>query len=199
MGTALIVEDHPDQAQMVAGLLRFRNFDPIVAGTGEAGLKLARERTPDVVILDLMLPDISGFDVCRQLRSDRATMLTPIVMLTALGDATNRVQGFRVGANAYVTKPYGMQELIEAINAARAWRSHIEAAEWTQSRERIREGDGPGGCSLLACWEREFGCSPQVAGIPEILVRASRTSRLPTRMHSRASALLAMPPVLVAM
>jgi DNA-binding response OmpR family regulator len=127
MGTALIVEDHPDQAQMVAGLLRFRNFEPIVAGTGEAGLKLAREHRPDVVILDLMLPDISGFDVCRQLRSDRATMLTPVVMLTALGDATNRVQGFRVGANAYVTKPYGMQELIDAINAARAWRSQIEA------------------------------------------------------------------------
>jgi DNA-binding response OmpR family regulator len=73
-----------------------------------------------------MLPDISGFDVCRRLRSDRATMLTPVVMLTALGDATNRVQGFRVGANAYVTKPYGMQELIDAIAAARAWRSNIE-------------------------------------------------------------------------
>jgi DNA-binding response OmpR family regulator len=126
MGTALIVEDHPDQAQMVAGLLRFRNFEPIVAGTGEAGLTLAREHAPDVVILDLMLPDISGFDVCRRLRSDRATMLTPVVMLTALGDATNRMQGFRVGANAYVTKPYGIQDLIDAINAARAWRSNID-------------------------------------------------------------------------
>jgi DNA-binding response OmpR family regulator len=126
MGTALIVEDHPDQAQMVAGLLRFRNFEPIVAGTGELGLKLAQEHSPDVVILDLMLPDISGFDVCRRLRSDRATMLTPVVMLTALGDATNRMQGFRVGANAYVTKPYGMQDLIDAIAAARAWRSAIE-------------------------------------------------------------------------
>jgi DNA-binding response OmpR family regulator len=126
MGKALIVEDHPDQAQMVAGLLRFRNFEPLVAGTGEAGLRLAREHAPDVVILDLMLPDISGFDVCRRLRSDRATMLTPVVMLTALGDATNRVQGFRVGANAYVTKPYGMQDLIDAISAARTWRTNIE-------------------------------------------------------------------------
>jgi DNA-binding response OmpR family regulator len=126
MGTALIVEDHPDQAQMVAGLLRFRNFEPIVAGDGETGLKLARTLSPDVVILDLMLPDISGFDVCRRLRSDRATMLTPIVMLTALGDATNRMQGFRVGANAYVTKPYGIQDLIDAIATARAWRSEID-------------------------------------------------------------------------
>jgi DNA-binding response OmpR family regulator len=107
-------------------LLRFRNFEPVVAGDGESGLKLARAMSPDVVILDLMLPDISGFDVCRRLRSDRSTMLTPIVMLTALGDATNRMQGFRVGANAYVTKPYGIQDLIDAISAARAWRSEID-------------------------------------------------------------------------
>src|SRR4051794_11752849 len=126
MGTALIVEDHPDQAQMVAGLLRFRSFEPIVAGTGELGLKLAHEHSPDVVILDLMLPDISGFDVCRRLRSDRSTMLTPVVMLTALGDATNRMQGFRVGANAYVTKPYGIQDLIDAIETARTWRQEID-------------------------------------------------------------------------
>ncbi len=126
MGTALIVEDHPDQAQMVAGLLRFNNFEPIIAGTGESGLELARKHSPDVVILDLMLPDISGFDVCRRLRIDRATMLTPVVMLTALGDATNRLQGFRVGANAYVTKPYGIKDLIDAIASARAWRTEIE-------------------------------------------------------------------------
>lgn len=126
MGTALIVEDHPDQAQMVAGLLRFNNFEPMIAGTGESGLTLARQHSPDVVILDLMLPDISGFDVCRRLRSDRATMLTPVVMLTALGDATNRLQGFRVGANAYVTKPYAIQDLIDAIATARAWRSEID-------------------------------------------------------------------------
>src|SRR3954471_5398522 len=118
MGTALIVEDHPDQAMMVAGLLRYQNFEPMVAGTGELGLKMARDHSPDVVLLDLMLPDISGFDVCRRLRSDRATMLTPIVMLTALGDATNRLQGFRVGANAYVTKPYGLDELMDAVAAA---------------------------------------------------------------------------------
>jgi DNA-binding response OmpR family regulator len=126
MSTALIVEDHPDQAQMVAQVLRLRAYEPILAETGETGLRLARERRPDVVVLDLMLPDINGFDVCRQLRSDRETMLTPVVMLTALGDAENRVRGFRVGANAYVTKPYGIDELIRAISAARDWRRAIE-------------------------------------------------------------------------
>ena len=60
-----------------------------------------------MILLDLMLPDINGFDVCRRLRTDRATMLIPVVMLTALNDVQHRVHGFRVGANAYVTKPYG--------------------------------------------------------------------------------------------
>ena len=126
MGTALIVEDHIDQAEMVARLLRFHDYVPIIAETGESGLEMARRLAPDVILLDLMLPDINGFDVCRRLRSDRATMLTPVVMLTALGDSENRLRGFRVGANAYVTKPYGMQELFEAISAARAWRADIE-------------------------------------------------------------------------
>ena len=76
-----------------------------------------------------MLPDINGFDVCRRLRTDRDTMLTPVVMLTALGDAANRIQGFRVGANAYVTKPYGIEELFEAIATARAWRAGMEQAQ----------------------------------------------------------------------
>lgn len=126
MGRALIVEDHPDQAEMVARLLRLHDYEPIVAENGETGLELARTCDPDVVVLDLMLPDINGFDVCRLLRSERATMLTPVVMLTALGDYDNRRHGFRVGANAYVTKPYGIQDLVDAIAAARSWRDEME-------------------------------------------------------------------------
>ena len=127
MGTALIVEDHPEQAELVARILRLRNYEPIVAEDGETGLRLARERIPDVVLLDLMLPDINGFDVCRRLRTDRATMMIPVVMLTALNDVQHRVHGFRVGANAYVTKPYGVDDLFEAIAAARAWRDEHRA------------------------------------------------------------------------
>jgi DNA-binding response OmpR family regulator len=126
MSRALIVEDHHDQAEMVARLLKLRDYESILAGTGEQGLRLAREHFPDVVLLDLMLPDINGFDVCRQLRSDRSTMLTPIVMLTALGDSENRMNGFRVGANAYVSKPYGIEDLFHAISAARAWRAGMD-------------------------------------------------------------------------
>ena len=126
MGTALIVEDHPEQADLVSRILRLREYRPIVAEDGESGLRLAREQHPDVMLLDLMLPDINGFDVCRRLRTDAATRLIPVVMLTALNDVQHRVHGFRVGANAYVTKPYGVDDLFEAIAAARAWRTSME-------------------------------------------------------------------------
>jgi len=126
MATALIVEDHPEQAGLVARILRMREFEPIIAEDGNTGLRLAREHLPDVLLLDLMLPDINGFDVCRQLRLDRSTMLIPVVMLTALNDMQHRVHGFRVGANAYVTKPYGVDELFQAISAARAWHASMQ-------------------------------------------------------------------------
>jgi DNA-binding response OmpR family regulator len=126
MGTALIVEDHPEQADLVSRILRLRDYQPILAEDGESGLRLAREQHPDVMLLDLMLPDINGFDVCRRLRTDPATRLIPVVMLTALNDVQHRVHGFRVGANAYVTKPYGVDALFEAIATARAWRASME-------------------------------------------------------------------------
>src|SRR5262245_48818433 len=126
MHPALIVEDDPDQAELAAQLVRRRHFDPVVADTGSAGLKLARQLHPDVVLLDLMLPDVDGFDVCKRLRGDRDTMATPIVMVTALGGDANRRKGFRVGANAYVTKPYDADELYEAIGMARAWKRNLE-------------------------------------------------------------------------
>jgi DNA-binding response OmpR family regulator len=126
MATALIVEDHPEQADLVASILRLRNYQPILADNGEAGLRLARQCSPDVMLLDLMLPDINGFDVCRRLRTDPETRLIPVVMLTALNDVQHRVHGFRVGANAYLAKPYGVDDLFEAISAAQAWRASME-------------------------------------------------------------------------
>ncbi|MGA2702606.1 MAG: response regulator [Isosphaeraceae bacterium] len=126
MATALIVEDYPDQASLVARILRTCDFESIIAEDGKTGLRLARLHLPDVLLLDLMLPDINGFDVCRQLRQDRSTMLIPVVMLTALSDMQHRVHGFRVGANAYVAKPFGLDDLFEAISAARSWRVSLE-------------------------------------------------------------------------
>ncbi len=124
--TALIVEDDPDQAELVSRLVRLRKFDPIVVGTGSSALEMARTLQPSVVLLDLMLPDASGFDICRSLRGDRETMLLPIVMLTALDDAKNRTHGYRVGANAYISKPYHPEALFQAISTACKWRTELE-------------------------------------------------------------------------
>jgi DNA-binding response OmpR family regulator len=126
MSRALIVEDDADQASMVARLLRHHSIEPEIASDGATALRLVSSQVFDVVLLDVMLPDVSGFEICRRVRSDARTMLTPIVMLTALGDLDHRIGGFRVGANAYVTKPYGMEEILRAIETARDWRAELE-------------------------------------------------------------------------
>src|SRR5262249_172575 len=125
--TVLIIEDHPEQAGLLARILRMRmDLEPLVAEDGRNGLRLARKHLPDILLADIMLPDINGFDVCRQLRMDRDTMLIPVVMVTALNDMQHRVHGFRVGANAYLTKPYGVVELFKAIESAENWRARME-------------------------------------------------------------------------
>ena len=107
MPTALIVEDDPDQAEMAARFLRYRDFETDIAGTGGDGLSKARAMKPDLILLDLMLPDTTGFDVCRGLRTDRETMLTPVVMVTALGDEVNeaaRIEACATGGLALASK-----------------------------------------------------------------------------------------------
>ena len=121
LAIALIIEDHADQADMLARLLRLHHYEAHIASTGEEGLRMVREYLPDVVLLDLMLPDINGFEVCKHLRADTRTMLTPVVIVTALSDADHRRNGFRVGANAYLTKPYGIPDLLKALETARLW------------------------------------------------------------------------------
>ena len=123
----LIVEDHPEQAQLVMRIVRFKyNAEITIQRDGRDAVEWARKQRPDLVLLDLMLNDINGFDVCRLLREHKETLLTPIVILTALSDAQHRVHGFRVGANAYVCKPYSVDDLFEAIESALNWRARME-------------------------------------------------------------------------
>ncbi|QDV34166.1 response regulator [Tautonia plasticadhaerens] len=125
METALIVEDDPDQAEMAASFLRLQRIEPRTAFDGLSGVELASERRPDLVLLDLMLPDIDGFEVCRRLRSLPGAIDLPVVMVTALHGDEYRKLGFRVGANAYLTKPYGPSDLYQAIDLARSWRDSL--------------------------------------------------------------------------
>lgn len=117
MALILIVDDEADLAQLVAFNLQQAGLETAVAATGQRALELARARTPDAILLDLMLPDIAGKEVCRQLRVEVATRHVPIVMLTARGEEADRIEGFEVGADDYVTKPFSPRELVLRIKA----------------------------------------------------------------------------------
>jgi two-component system, OmpR family, phosphate regulon response regulator PhoB len=117
MAQILVVEDEPDIHQVLDYNLRLAGHDVVVATRGQEGLRLARERKPDLVLLDLMLPDISGTEVCRALKDDPATRGMPIMMVTARGEEIDRVVGFELGADDYVTKPFSVRELVLRIRA----------------------------------------------------------------------------------
>ena len=117
-GTILIVDDEPDITATLSFNLEREGFRTATAERGyEALEKASAEPRPDLIILDLMLPDISGTDVCRQLRQNAETRRIPILMLTARGDDIDRVVGFEVGADDYVVKPFSVRELVLRIKA----------------------------------------------------------------------------------
>jgi len=111
----LIVEDEPDLVRGLRDALEFEGFDVIAAGMGHEGVRMAREHGPDLVLLDLMLPDMNGFSVCEQIRAENPTI--PIIMLTARSQESDKIRGLEVGADDYVTKPFSVGELVARINA----------------------------------------------------------------------------------
>lgn len=115
----LIVEDDRPLAEVLAYNLRQAGYDVLVSHDGQDGLTQARLKTPDVVILDVMLPVIDGLEVCRRLRADPATKDLLIVMLTAKAEETDEIVGFSLGADDYVTKPFSVKVLLERIKALR--------------------------------------------------------------------------------
>ncbi|MGD2044104.1 MAG: response regulator transcription factor [Acidimicrobiia bacterium] len=131
----LIVEDEPGLAESVRYALESEGFDVMVAATGLNGLEVARTAGPDLVLLDLMLPEMSGLDVCRQIR---ASSDVPIIMLTAKDSEADKVTGLELGADDYMTKPFSMRELIARV------RAHLRRASKTgllaESNEVLRGG-----------------------------------------------------------
>jgi two-component system, OmpR family, response regulator RegX3 len=110
----LIIEDEPGLAESVRYSLESEGFEVTVAATGFSGLDLARRTSPDLVLLDLMLPEMSGLDVCRQIRMSSDV---PIIMLTAKDSEADKVTGLELGADDYMTKPFSMRELIARVRA----------------------------------------------------------------------------------
>ncbi len=113
----LIIEDDSDIAELVEYNLRQEKFGVETAKSGADGLHKARRLAPDLIILDLMLPDMTGLEICRSLKSDAKTKATPVLMLTAKGEEVDRIVGFEVGADDYMTKPFSPRELVLRVKA----------------------------------------------------------------------------------
>lgn len=113
----LVVDDEAVLVETIAYNLEQAGYQVITASDGASALEAAKRENPDVIILDVMLPEVDGLEVCRQLRKETSTSTTPIMMLTARGDEIDKVVGLEVGADDYVTKPFGRRELLARVRA----------------------------------------------------------------------------------
>ncbi|HEY1764130.1 MAG TPA: response regulator [Opitutaceae bacterium] len=125
----LVVDDEPDALEVLGFKLREAGYAPIFAKDGSRALSIARDEHPDLIVLDLMLPEVDGLEVCKILRRDPMTGTIPIIMLTARAAEMDRVLGLELGADDYVTKPFSPRELLIRIR---------------KQLSRIRAGDEPG-------------------------------------------------------
>jgi DNA-binding response OmpR family regulator len=117
MAKILIVDDEPQATTLLEMLLSSRGYKTVAVNESSEAIQVARETDPDLIILDLMMPEPDGFKVCRMLRADSRFMLTPILIITALDDTDSRIVAFGAGADDYLIKPYNVDELVTIIKA----------------------------------------------------------------------------------
>ena len=113
----LLIEDEPSQRALLAYNLQAEGFEVVEAGDGEEGLLLVEEEAPDLILLDWMLPGLSGIEVCRRLKTRSETRALPVIMLSARSEEVDRVRGLETGADDYMVKPYSLAELMARVRA----------------------------------------------------------------------------------
>ena len=133
--TVLLVEDESAQREMLAYNLEAEGFDVITADNGEDGLILVDENDPDLIVLDWMMPQLSGIEVCRRLKSNSKTRQIPVIMLSARAEEVDRVRGLETGADDYVVKPYSVIELMARVKA------HLRRIRAAAVGDRLEYGD----------------------------------------------------------
>jgi two-component system alkaline phosphatase synthesis response regulator PhoP len=133
--TILLIDDEPELVKLLDYNLSKAGYLVLTAKDGAAGLATARKHAPDAVILDVMMPGLDGWEVCKRLRQDPSTSALPVIMLTAKADEGDRVLGLELGADDYVTKPFGVRELLARVKALLR-RSEVAAS----SPEVIKSG-----------------------------------------------------------
>ena len=164
----LIIEDDPDIAESVRYNLEREGLETRLAATGEEGLRDALDQAnpPALIILDLMLPGMSGTEVCRRLRRETATRRTPIIMLTAKAAEADRVTGLDLGADDYITKPFSLRELLARVRAVLRRTDEQTSERYEDSRLTIDFGEMRVMCggAQIKLTNKEFGLLSVLAG-----------------------------------
>ncbi len=138
LGRVLLVEDEQDVAELIRYNLTKEGYDVVMTANGADALRLARERQPDVVLLDIMVPQLNGWEVCRRLKKDPELSTIPVIMVTGRVEEGDKVLGFEVGADDYVTKPFSPRELIARIRAVVRRGRQADAKE---KKANLKAGD----------------------------------------------------------
>ncbi|HKD76637.1 MAG TPA: response regulator transcription factor, partial [Ktedonobacterales bacterium] len=112
--TVMVVDDDPQMQRLVVRNLQLEGYATVTAGNGQEGVDRVREQTPDLILMDVMMPKMDGFTACQQIRT---FTLTPIIMLTARGRDEDKVRGLDAGADDYLTKPFSVDELLARVRA----------------------------------------------------------------------------------
>ena len=181
----LIVDDNPTNVKVLQTRLAAEGYEILTAADGEQGLAAAREHTPDLILLDVMMPKLDGFEVCRRLRADAAFPFTPIIMVTAMADSKDVIAGLEAGGDEYLTKPVDHAALAARVRSMlRIKRLHdtvetlvAEVKEWNASLER-RVAEQVGELERVGRLRRFF--SPQLA---ELIVKGGTDD--PLKSHRR--------------
>lgn len=174
MSVVLIIEDDPSILLGLEDNLAFEGHEVITATDGEAGYRLARDRKPELVILDLMLPKLNGLDICRKLRAEG--FQAAILMLTARGEENDRVVGLDMGADDYISKPFSVRELMARVRAllrrTRAAGTLPEELRFADVTIDFRRFEARKGGVSLELRRKEFGVIRLLAGRPgEVVTR----------------------------
>ena len=171
--TILVVDDSPVNLRLVVRTLEGRGYRLLAAKNGRAALDIARRVHPDLILLDVMMPELDGFEVCRALKGDPATRDAIVVFLSALGEVTDKVTGLELGASDYITKPIQPEEVIARV-ANHVARQQLEREVRQEPRSpRARAGErrrdaaaDPAGGAAVRAWARRLRPTTRPASTP---------------------------------